>query len=199
MNNKKIINKRAMAKLPTSFGVFKLHVYVSKIDNQEHIVLSMGNIKEPVLTRIHSQCLTGDTLFSLKCDCGEQLKKSMEIISKKGTGIILYLPQEGRGVGLTNKIKAYALQDQGLDTVEANSKLGLPIDARSYKIAAEILKDLGISAISLLTNNPNKEESLTEYGIKIADRISLEIPPNNVNGNYLITKKKKLGHRLTLV
>lgn len=185
--------------LPTAYGTFKLYIYTSIADNSEHAVLHMENPKGIVLTRIHSQCLTGDTLFSLRCDCGEQLKKSMDIISKKGGGIILYLAQEGRGIGLTNKIKAYALQDQGLDTVEANHELGFPKDLRNYKIAADILKDIGVTQIDLLTNNPDKEEHLASYGIRIAHRISLEIPPNQVNGAYLATKKKKLGHRLTLV
>lgn len=192
--------KEASSKLPTKYKTFQITIYKSLYDDLEHAVLSMGDVnKEPVLVRIHSQCLTGDTLFSLKCDCGEQLKKSMQIIQKKGHGIILYLNQEGRGIGLTNKIKAYALQEKGMDTVEANHALGLPADARDYMQALEILKELKISRITLLTNNPDKSLQLNAYGIKIVKQLPLEISPNNINKFYLSTKKKKMGHRLKLV
>ena len=191
--------KTAAAKLSTKYGDWQLTVYNSIIDNREHIALVKGEIKETGLLRIHSQCLTGDTLLSLRCDCGQQLHQSMRLINKNGSGVILYLNQEGRGVGLTNKIKAYALQDKGLDTVEANQALHLPIDVRDYKIAADILKDLGISRVDLLTNNPDKEKQLTKFGIEITKTTPLEIKPNKVNKNYLTTKKQKLAHRLKYV
>jgi 3,4-dihydroxy 2-butanone 4-phosphate synthase/GTP cyclohydrolase II len=148
------------------------------------------------MVRIHSQCFTGDTLFSLRCDCGEQLEKSMEIISKHGSGILIYLSQEGRGIGLANKIKAYQLQDQGLDTVEANHALGFSSDGRNYQMAANILKDLGVTKIMLITNNPDKIEQLKNNGITIVKRIPLKITANTVNKGYLLTKKQKMGHLL---
>lgn len=191
--------KVAEAKLPTRFGGFKIVIYKCA-DGLEHSVLVKGEVfKEPVLVRIHSQCLTGDTFGSLKCDCGEQLRKSMKLINKSGNGLIIYLNQEGRGIGLTNKIKAYALQELGFDTVEANQQLGLPIDSRSYKIAAEILGYLGINEINLLTNNPDKQSQLSEYGIKVIKRIPLEIKPNIVDKQYLKTKKHKMSHQLKFV
>lgn len=193
------VAKVAWANLPTKCGLFKITVYLSLNGNLEHAVLTMGKFKKPVLTRIHSQCLTGDTFSSLRCDCGQQLKKSMRIISKKGSGIILYLNQEGRGIGLTNKIKAYALQDNGYDTVEANEALGFPSDLRSYEIAADILKDLGAIEIDLLTNNPDKGDQLAKFGIKISKRVALEIKPHKVDLNYLKIKKQKMKHSLKLV
>ncbi len=203
---KKNIIKKASAFLPTKFGIFKLSIYAS-FDQREHAVLVMGNPstslrarnKKPVLVRLHSQCLTGDTLFSLRCDCGDQLKTSMKKIKSETRGVIIYLNQEGRGIGLTNKIKAYSLQDRGLDTVDANHILGLPKDARDYLSAAQILKDLNVTTINLLTNNPQKLDQLEKYGIKVNKRIPLEITPNHINKNYLKTKKEKLGHKLTLV
>lgn len=191
------IIKKASANLPTIYGIFTIIVYTA--DKMEHTVLMMGDLKEPVLTRIHSQCLTGDTFSSLRCDCGDQLKKSMQLIGKKGSGIILYLNQEGRGIGLTNKIKAYALQDQGYDTVEANEALGFPKDARSYEIAADILKDLGAVEIELLTNNPDKKDQLAKYGININKRVALEIKPHKIDLNYLKIKKRKMNHNLKFV
>lgn len=188
--------RTASSLLPTKYGTFKLLIYKSLADQSEHVVLLLGSITNPILTRVHSQCLTGDTLESLRCDCGQQLHQSMKLIQKKGQGIILYLNQEGRGIGLTNKIKAYALQDQGFDTVEANTKLGLPVDARGYKIAADMLKDLGISKIYLLTNNPDKGEQLSSFGIDVLQTVPLEIKPNKINKQYLATKKQKLSHRL---
>ena len=193
------IFRAASAKLPTTHGVFKIIIYQSD-DGLEHVVLVKGEkFKEPVLVRIHSQCLTGDTFASLKCDCGEQLHKSLKLINKKGSGIIIYLNQEGRGIGLINKIKAYELQEQGFDTVQANKELGLPVDMRSYKIAAEILNDLGVCEINLLTNNPDKQDQLAKYGVKIKNRIPLEIKPNKVDKGYLKTKKQKMSHQLKFV
>jgi len=199
LNDDREIIKTATSTLPTKYGHFQLVVYKSVIDTREHIALVKGGNKGTMLLRIHSQCLTGDTLLSLRCDCGEQLHQSMKLINKKGSGVILYLNQEGRGIGLTNKIKAYALQDKGHDTVEANESLGFPIDARQYKIAVDILKELGISKINLLTNNPDKERQLTSFGIEVVKTTSLEIKPNKVNKRYLITKKQKLAHNLRFV
>lgn len=192
--------KTASAKLPTKYGAFQLYVYKSLLDNREHVVLHMGQrLSEPVLTRIHSQCITGDTFHSLKCDCYAQLQKSLQIIMGKKQGILIYLNQEGRGIGLTNKIRAYALQEKGLDTVQANEALGLPIDARDYEIAGEILQDFGITSVTLLTNNPTKIKQLAAYGIRIANHQPLEIPAQRKNKEYLRTKKQKLGHLLELV
>lgn len=193
------VTKVASSKLPTRFGLFKIMIYKSLNTNLEHAVLTLGELKEPLLTRIHSECLTGDTFLSLRCDCGDQLRKSLDLISKKGSGLIIYLNQEGRGIGLTNKIKAYKLQDKGFDTVEANEALGFPSDTRSYQVAADILKDLGISNINLLTNNPDKKDQLSKYGININKRVALEIKPNRVDLNYLKVKKNKMHHKLKLV
>lgn len=186
--------KTAFSTLPTDYGVFQLIIYRSILDNREHIVLRMGKkTNKPVLTRIHSQCITGDTFSSRKCDCGAQLDQSLRLISKDKQGLLIYLNQEGRGIGLTNKIKAYALQEEGLDTVEANEALGLPIDAREYGIAAEILHDLNISKISLLTNNPQKAEQLRVLNIDITQH-PLEMNYHKDNKAYLKIKKEKLGH-----
>lgn len=198
-HGKEVIKTATSTLLPTKYGNFQLSVYKSVIDNREHVALVKGEIKDTVFLRIHSQCLTGDTLLSLRCDCGEQLHQSMKLISKNGSGVILYLSQEGRGIGLTNKIKAYALQDKGHDTVEANESLGFPIDARQYKVAVDILKDLSISKVNLLTNNPDKEEQLASLDIEITKTTSLEIKPNKINKSYLTTKKQKLAHRLRFV
>lgn len=193
------LRKTASALLPTEYGTFQINIYKSILDNREHVVLVKGAIKkEPVLSRIHSKCLTGDTLFSQKCDCGEQLSTSMQMIGEKG-GVLVYLDQEGRGIGLSQKILAYALQEKGFDTVEANHELGLQTDARDYAIAAEILKDLGIKKISLLTNNPDKVTQMKKNGITIVDRISIETLPNKINKGYLMIKKQKLGHTLNNV
>jgi len=192
--------KLASATLPTEYGTFQIMIYQSKKDHREHTVLVKGDIlnKQPVIVRIHSQCLTGDTFSSKRCDCRQQLQKSMRLINKYG-GVVIYLNQEGRGLGLINKVKAYALQDQGLDTVEANKALHLPIDKRDYQVAAQILKDLGISQVKLLTNNPEKLKQLEKYGIGVTARIPLEVKPHAANLRYLLTKKKKLGHKLQLV
>lgn len=190
----------ASANLPTKYGTFRLFVYASLLDNREHVVLQMGgNVDEPVLTRIHSQCLTGDTFHSLKCDCHAQLQKSLKLISKNGHGLLLYLNQEGRGIGLTNKIKAYAFQEKGLDTIQANEALGLPADARNYEVAAEILRDIGITSITLLTNNPSKIKQLTSHGILVVNNRPLEIPADKKNKGYLRVKKQKLGHLLKMI
>lgn len=192
--------KTAQSFLPTDYGDFNIHIYKSIKDNREHVALVKGDVKEKIIpVRIHSQCITGDTFHSQKCDCGGQLHKSLEMICKKGNGVLLYLNQEGRGIGLTNKIKAYALQEQGLDTEEANVALDLPIDARDYTIAAEILKDVGICHIQLLTNNPDKVEQIEMYGIEIIERIPMEVAPNKFNKEYLATKKQKFHHQLTEV
>lgn len=196
-NKKTRIIKTATAKLPTIYGAFTITIYKSS-DGEEHAALSIGNPGgESILTRIHSQCLTGDTFSSLRCDCGEQLHQSMKKISKEKRGVVLYLNQEGRSIGLSNKIKAYALQEQGLDTVEANHALGFPTDARDYGIAAEILRDFGISSIVLLTNNPDKIDQLTKQGIQVVKRLPVETVPNTSNKNYLIAKKRKMQHYLT--
>lgn len=199
LEESKEIIKTATSILPTKYGSFKLIVYKSVIDNREQVALVKGEVEKTTLLRIHSQCLTGDTLFSLRCDCGEQLHQSIKLMSKNSRGVILYLNQEGRSIGLTNKIKAYALQDKGYDTVEANESLGFPVDARQYKVAVDILKDLGITRVNLLTNNPDKEKQLSKLGIEIIKTTPLEIKSNKLNKHYLATKKQKLAHRLKFV
>jgi 3,4-dihydroxy 2-butanone 4-phosphate synthase/GTP cyclohydrolase II len=198
--SKNNIIRTACAMLPTKYGMFRVAIYKSLIDNSEHTVLFVGDIrKQKIMVRVHSQCLTGDTFFSLKCDCGEQLKQSMRMIGREGRGVIIYLNQEGRGIGLSDKIKAYSLQEKGHDTVEANLCLNLPADARDYTLAAEILDDLGVREIVILTNNPDKIGQLKKKGIKIISRMPLETKPNKFNKKYLIAKKLKLGHLLSKV
>lgn len=194
-----MIEKVSEAKLPTKFGEFRICVYRNG-EGIEHAALVKGEIagKKGILTRLHSECLTGDLFHSLRCDCGNQLEKSLELIANEGTGIFIYLRQEGRGIGLGNKIKAYSLQEKGADTVEANKMLGFPADLRDYEAGAEILKDLKVGSIRLLTNNPKKIEGLKKYGIVIEERVSLEIDPNEENKKYLETKKNSLGHFLSL-
>lgn len=193
-----IVIRQSKARLPTVYGEFEMSVYRSIADKREHTLLRMGKpSSKGVLTRIHSQCFTGDTLSSLKCDCRQQLEKSMELIAKEGNGVIVYLNQEGRGIGLSHKIAAYALQETGLDTVEANLSLGFPPDARDFRIAVDMLRDCGISSICLLTNNPKKEQQVEQYGIRVEKIVPLEIPPTPITHRYLQTKKRKLGHRLT--
>lgn len=183
-------------RLPTQYGIFTLHGFQDIRNNQEHIALSMGNINDgaPVLSRIHSECLTGDALFSQKCDCGPQLEAALQAIQNEQRGLIVYLRQEGRGIGLINKIRAYALQDTGLDTVEANLALKLPVDARDFSIAKYIYEHLGVHSIKLLTNNPEKLQTLQDCGIHIQERIPLLIGVNPENERYLHTKAQKLHH-----
>ena len=184
------------SKLPTQWGVFDVHGFEDAKSNKEHIAISMGDVStgEPVLLRVHSECLTGDALFSVRCDCGAQLEEAMRLIAEEGRGAILYLRQEGRGIGLLNKIKAYHLQDQGADTVEANEQLGFGADMRNYSICKPILKHLGVDDVKLLTNNPRKVKALEELGITVSERLALQTGRNPHNVNYLETKAGKLGH-----
>ncbi|MFA5089822.1 MAG: bifunctional 3,4-dihydroxy-2-butanone-4-phosphate synthase/GTP cyclohydrolase II [Candidatus Omnitrophota bacterium] len=193
----KLVERVSEASLPTEYGTFRLMLYRDSISRQVHVALVIGEVKKKVvLVRVHSECLTGDVFGSLRCDCGRQLKKAMEIIGGKGRGVILYLSQEGRGIGLVDKIRAYGLQDNGLDTVEANEALGHKPDLRDYGIGAQILADLGLKDIRLLTNNPRKIVGLEGYGLRVIERIPLEIKPNPLNYRYLKTKKEKLGHKI---
>ena len=189
----------SQTELPTEFGTFDLILYQDLIKGRLHIALVMGKWQdEAVLVRVHSECLTGDVFGSLRCDCGNQLKEAMRIVSKEAKGVILYMSQEGRGIGLSGKIRAYHLQDKGLDTVEANEALGFKSDLRHYGIGAQILVDLGLKNIRLLTNNPCKVVGLDGYGLKITERIAIEARPNPKNYRYLKTKKEKLGHHLNI-
>ncbi len=199
--HEKLVERVASAQLPTEFGTFVAHVYECPSQNREHLALVMGKLSpgRPVLVRVHSQCLTGDTLHSLRCDCREQLETAMRKIGEKGEGVIVYLSQEGRGIGLANKIRAYSLQDKGLDTVQANEHLGLPADMRDYSVGAQILADLGVRKMLLLTNNPRKVSGIERYGLRILKRVPLEIPPHDHNRAYLKVKKDKLGHLLSKV
>jgi 3,4-dihydroxy 2-butanone 4-phosphate synthase/GTP cyclohydrolase II len=202
MSTESLVQKVDEADLPTRYGHFRIHIFEDIIHHENHVALLKGKIEgdQPVLVRAHSQCLTGDTFGSSRCDCGQQLQRAMEIIEKEDRGIILYiLNQEGRGIGLTNKIKAYAIQDQGADTVEANRQLGFKPDQRDYGIGAQILVALGVKKIRLMTNNPRKFIGLAGYGLKIVERVPIEIPPNGSNLKYLKTKKEKLGHILDMV
>ena len=202
MKHESLVKKIDEADLPTQHGHFRVIVFEDTIHHENHVALVKGNVHpdEPVLVRAHSQCLTGDTFGSSRCDCGEQLHRSMDMIEKEGKGVVLYiLNQEGRGIGLTNKIRAYAIQDQGADTVEANHKLGFKPDQRDYGIGAQILVALGVKKIRLMTNNPRKFIGLAGYGLEIVDRVPVEIPPNQTNLKYLKTKKEKLGHILDMV
>ncbi|MBE0651296.1 MAG: bifunctional 3,4-dihydroxy-2-butanone-4-phosphate synthase/GTP cyclohydrolase II [Bacteroidales bacterium] len=194
-----LIEKVSEAELPTKYGNFRAHGYQNKITGEHHMALTMGDVTdgEPVLTRVHSECLTGDVFGSMRCDCGEQLDEAMKKIADEGRGILLYMRQEGRGIGLLNKLKAYHLQDEGMDTVEANHALGFPADMRDYGIGAEILADLGAKQLRLMTNNPKKISGISGFGLKVVERVPLMINHNEVNQFYLETKVKKMGHILT--
>jgi 3,4-dihydroxy 2-butanone 4-phosphate synthase/GTP cyclohydrolase II len=202
MKTESLVRKIDEADLPTRQGHFRIMVFEDKISHENHVALIKGKVEgdEPVLVRAHSQCLTGDTFGSSRCDCGEQLRQAMEMINKEGRGVILYiLNHEGRGIGLTNKIKAYAIQDRGADTVEANRTLGFKPDQRDYGIGAQVLVALGVRKIRLMTNNPRKFIGLAGYSLEIVDRVPIEVPPNRANLKYLKTKKEKLGHILDMV
>ncbi|MBN2245763.1 MAG: bifunctional 3,4-dihydroxy-2-butanone-4-phosphate synthase/GTP cyclohydrolase II [Candidatus Aminicenantes bacterium] len=202
MKHEMLVNKIEEADLPTKYGHFRIMVFEDTIHNEHHVALVRGKLEKdvPTLVRAHSQCLTGDTFASSRCDCGDQLHQAMKMIDKEGAGVILYiLNHEGRGIGLINKIKAYAIQDSGSDTVEANQKLGFKADHRDYGIGAQILVSLGVNKLRLITNNPRKYIGLTGYGLEIVERVPIEIPPNESNLRYLKTKKEKLGHILEMV
>lgn len=185
----------ASTTLPTRYGQFQMYVYADA-EGKEHVALTVGAIDdgEPALLRLHSECLTGDVFGSHRCDCGEQLERSMVHIQAEGRGVLLYLRQEGRGIGLANKIRAYALQDQGLDTVDANRALGLPDDKRDYRIAAEMLADLGVRQVQMLTNNPLKIAGLNRYGVEVVERMPMHVAPNHHNRLYLAAKRERMGH-----
>jgi len=201
MRHERLVRKVAEANLPTRHGPFKVHAYESAIDREQHVALTLGEIRqdEAVIVRVHSQCLTGDIFGSSRCDCGEQLETALDVIAREGRGVLLYLRQEGRGIGLVHKIMAYQLQDQGRDTVEANEALGFKPDQRDYGIGAQILAELGVRRMRLLTNNPRKFVGLEGYGLTIVERLPIEVPAHDQNRRYLRTKKEKLGHILRSV
>jgi len=201
MQNERHVHCLASPRLPTEYGDFRVYAYQSDINGEEHVALVMGEIKEEddVLVRVHSSCLTGDVFHSNRCDCGDQLERAFERIAKEGKGIVLYLLQEGRGIGLINKLRAYEFQDQGHDTIEANAKLGFAPDIRDYGTGSQILRDLGVRKIRLMTNNPAKYVAIEGFGLQIVERVPLEIAPSTTTRKYLEAKKKKLGHILELV
>jgi len=201
LRNETFVHKVAETVLPTPYGEFKAVAFINEIDNYEHLALIKGDVatEEPVLVRVHSQCLTGDVFGSYRCDCGEQLQRAMEVINQEGRGVILYLRQEGRGIGLANKIKAYELQDKGLDTVEANEHLGFEPDLRDYGVGAQMLVSLGVKKMRLMTNNPKKIKGLEGYGLEVTERVPIEIPPRKENERYLRTKCVKLGHIMSII
>ena len=195
-----MVDREVGARIPTRYGEFQLNLYTSNHDDKEHLAFVMGDVagKEHVLLRVHSECFTGDVLGSRRCDCGEQLDRALAQIGAAGLGVVLYMRQEGRGIGLANKLRAYALQDKGLDTVEANVRLGFAADLRDYGIGAQILVDLGVKNLRLLTNNPRKVVGLEAFGLRIVRREPIEIPAVAANRRYLATKRDKLGHLLAL-
>jgi 3,4-dihydroxy 2-butanone 4-phosphate synthase/GTP cyclohydrolase II len=201
MRTERLVKRVATARLPTDYGEFQVFAYENEIDGETHVALVHGDIGagKDVVVRVHSQCLTGDVFHSARCDCGAQFDAAMRHIAREERGVLLYLNQEGRGIGLANKIRAYALQDQGLDTVEANEKLGFKPDQRDYGIGAQILGDLGVRSMRLLTNNPRKFVGLEGYGLSISDTLPIEIPASEHSREYLKTKKEKLGHNLSSV
>lgn len=201
LTNSRTIKRVADARLPTDFGEFRIIGYRSVNSNEEFVVLAKGEMGEDraTLVRIHSQCLTGDVFGSVKCDCGRQLRAAMEMIAREGRGVIVYQHQEGRGIGIINKIRAYALQDEGADTIEANERLGFAVDLRCYEQCAEILSDLSVNCVRLMSNNPEKLQALERMGLKVVERVRLVIPPTDAARNYLRTKKEKMGHLLELV
>jgi len=199
LQSERLVHRVAEARLPTEVGVWRVIGYHNDVDTHEHIALVFGDVEnkdESVLVRMHSKCLTGDVFHSLRCDCGWQLHTAMDMISKEGRGVIVYLDQEGRGIGLLNKLKAYELQDAGADTVEANERLGFAPDLRNYGIGAQILLDLGLHSIRPITNNPRKMVGLEGYGLRVDERVPIEQPANDENAGYLGTKRDKLGHLL---
>jgi 3,4-dihydroxy 2-butanone 4-phosphate synthase/GTP cyclohydrolase II len=201
MRHERLVRRIASPHLPTKFGDFHLYAYRSEVTHEEHLALVLGEIREeePVLVRVHSQCLTGDVFGSTRCDCGDQLALAMEKIREAGKGVFLYLLQEGRGIGLINKLRAYELQDEGHDTVSANEKLGFPPDIRNYGVGCQILRDLGVRKMRLMTNNPSKYVAIGGYGLEIVERVPLEVGPTERSRKYLEAKKNKLGHLLKLV